>query len=438
MVNDANQNKLSQLLAKDEKIFLEAIYEYQRKGETVSDRKIIVELSKRLGRHFVPPEIPGTFLRDNKVTILGVTLLDPNCDLVTSTNRVISGVQKILNDHPDIQSITSKNIVETTGLDLHIVEAALRELEEFGGIFHQSGLMGVDNGRSAMNLDGTSFHDYMKYESLQQVLEDRASRMYVANYEIVPESKNMDFSFVFDNKLAMIIDRDYRELQGLDPQKDTKSVIVLAGGIMEGLLFDALVASGKWTFQQACGNYLKDMIGPAMSKGIITEDRLASVVRKYRNLIHPGHEIKEEMIFDASDASLSKTAVEIFIREVAAWSIKEKKRKALNSYLDGISDIQKSFLLLFGIPRNEAEKFEHPWLENDVLGSLDNLVRNGIMTREKFKLSERVTLISEATPRVEEVILNGPIKRESILLNYGNIASGLGAGSGATGSSRRK
>lgn len=60
----------------------------------------------------------------------------------------------------------------------------------------------------------------------------------------------MDFGFIFHNRFRHIVERDYAELQNLDPHRATKSVITLSGSIIEALLFDALVASGKWTFQK--------------------------------------------------------------------------------------------------------------------------------------------------------------------------------------------
>jgi hypothetical protein len=49
-----------------------------------------------------------------------------------------------------------------------------------------------------------------------------------------------DFSFIFEASIRTIVERDYEELQGLDTRTSTKSVIVLSGGIIEGLLLDAV------------------------------------------------------------------------------------------------------------------------------------------------------------------------------------------------------
>lgn len=149
------------------------------------------------------------------------------------------------------------------------------------------------------------------------------------------------FAFITDPRLAIILSRDYNELQTLDPYNSTKSVIVLSGGIMEGLLIDALVLSGTLTFSEACNNELKKIINKALEKGIITEDRLSHAIRNYRNLVHPGREIKDNVIFSVSDATIAKAAVDIFIREVKSWSSTKKSEMAIEVPLESISDDQR-------------------------------------------------------------------------------------------------
>lgn len=131
--------------------------------------------------------------------------------------------------------------------------------------------------------------------------------------------KALIFSFVVDSRIARILERDYEELQGLDPDKSTKAVLVLSGGIIEGLLFDALVANGNLTFDVACNEPLKNMIHPAMKEKIIKQDKLTDVLRSYRNLIHPAREVRDSVSFTKSDAKLAIHAVDIIMGEVREW-----------------------------------------------------------------------------------------------------------------------
>src|SRR5882724_7035328 len=137
-------------------------------------------------------------------------------------------------------------------------------------------------------------------------------------------TERAEFGFVVDSKIATILARDYAELQNLDPNKSVKSVLVLSGGIIEGLLFDALVANGNYTFEGACNEPLKNMIHPALKEKMIRQDRLTDVLRSYRNLIHPAREVKDNVRFTTSDAKLAIAAVDIILREVVEWHISRK------------------------------------------------------------------------------------------------------------------
>jgi hypothetical protein len=136
----------------------------------------------------------------------------------------------------------------------------------------------------------------------------------------VNESADLpDLSFMKDDRLRRVVQRDYAELRALNGKETTKSRLIMAGGILEGVLLDALVTNGKWSFDEGSQQYLKDMIGPARNEGIITEDRLSDAIRKYRALVHPGREIREDIVFSEADAELASAAVDVVIREVRRW-----------------------------------------------------------------------------------------------------------------------
>jgi hypothetical protein len=52
-----------------------------------------------------------------------------------------------------------------------------------------------------------------------------------------------DFSFIHDADIRRILERDYSELQMLDANVSTKSVLIMSGTVIEGLLLDATVAT---------------------------------------------------------------------------------------------------------------------------------------------------------------------------------------------------
>ena len=80
-----------------------------------------------------------------------------------------------------------------------------------------------------------------------------------------------------------------------------------------------VVVAGVWNFSEAINKFLKDMIPKAVAQGIIREEHLPQIIRKYRNLIHPAREVAEGIVVTGDDATLAAAAVEIILRDVRAW-----------------------------------------------------------------------------------------------------------------------
>ena len=147
------------------------------------------------------------------------------------------------------------------------------------------------------------------------------------------------FSFINDKDLLVIIERDYFELKTiLFPSGAWKSVVIMAGSILEAVLYDVLtqapsvlskatsstkapkgkdITKGEWK--------LASLIEVATEIGILPLDRantIDQVLRDYRNFVHPKKEIKAahqcseaegymaigalEGIFNHFDSSLKK------------------------------------------------------------------------------------------------------------------------------------
>jgi hypothetical protein len=135
----------------------------------------------------------------------------------------------------------------------------------------------------------------------------------------VSAAKKPDLTFVNNDPLRMVLERDYSELQGLDVNAAMKSVLVLSGSIIEGLVLDALVVGGKWSLEEASKRTLNDLLNAALAAHILKHDRLTHAAKQYRNLVHPGREIRDAVEFSSADAVIAKAAVDIAIREVSDW-----------------------------------------------------------------------------------------------------------------------
>jgi hypothetical protein len=140
------------------------------------------------------------------------------------------------------------------------------------------------------------------------------------------------FAFLVDKDLRNIIERDYRELSlRVFPGGSWKSTVVLAGSILEAVLFDQLskdpateqaalssskapkdksgkvkdLAAGEWR--------LVDLIEVATNIGLLPSDRSKSidqVLRDYRNFVHPKKELRSKYPCTEAEAMMAMGALE--------------------------------------------------------------------------------------------------------------------------------
>ena len=139
------------------------------------------------------------------------------------------------------------------------------------------------------------------------------------------------FAFVKDTDLRQIIERDYRELRlNVYPSGAWKSTVILAGSILEAVLFDQLTTdpavrsraeasakapkvSGK-VKDLAAGEWkLAELIEVAVDINVLPADRAKSfdqVLRDYRNFVHPKKEIKAQHPCTEAEAMMAIGALE--------------------------------------------------------------------------------------------------------------------------------
>lgn len=141
-----------------------------------------------------------------------------------------------------------------------------------------------------------------------------------------PLAMGVDFSFLCDNDLRRIAARDYAELQIIRGRSAWKSQLVLTGGLIEALLLDALrvrredaKASGAAEKSRQLEEWsLGSLIDVAVELGIIGQDaqKLGHSVRDYRNLVHPGREIRSSLTIDEPEAEIAVKVLQIVVRDL--------------------------------------------------------------------------------------------------------------------------
>lgn len=130
----------------------------------------------------------------------------------------------------------------------------------------------------------------------------------------------MNFDFIYDKNFRELLIRDYQELKNCIESKSIKSVLVLSGSIIEAVLTEYFLQfpPNRKTENQILSSTLNNLIEWAVQEGVISEKEknLAGVVKDYRNLIHPGREIRKGEKFDFDSAKISESVLNIIVDSV--------------------------------------------------------------------------------------------------------------------------
>ena len=143
-----------------------------------------------------------------------------------------------------------------------------------------------------------------------------------------PVTQTREFTFVIDLELRKVIERDYAEIQRGYIGECWKSVIILSGGAIEALLTDRLLrdperarAASKAPREPDIKKWdLAHVIDVSLQLQFVTSgvEKLSHSVREYRNLVHPGNEIRNNLKFGAEEAKIALEVLHIVWRDLSA------------------------------------------------------------------------------------------------------------------------
>ena len=132
----------------------------------------------------------------------------------------------------------------------------------------------------------------------------------------------VNFDFVSSDKFRESLESDYREIELGLAHGAWKSVHVLSGSIIEALLVDYLEGSDYRTKNGSdpLKMDLAKVIDACKAEGVLSQKAadLSSVIRGYRNLIHPARLVRLDEAVDENGARIAKTLTDIIVGEVAA------------------------------------------------------------------------------------------------------------------------
>lgn len=130
------------------------------------------------------------------------------------------------------------------------------------------------------------------------------------------------FDFITNEEFRASLESDYRELSACMKATAWKAVHVLAGSIIEAVLIDYLLATDyqKRKSSDPLKMDLAQIISACEQDGILSQKaaELSSVIKSYRNLIHPGRMVRLRETVDENGAKIAQTLVEIIVEEISA------------------------------------------------------------------------------------------------------------------------
>ncbi|MFA6171466.1 MAG: hypothetical protein WCW77_02940 [Patescibacteria group bacterium] len=145
--------------------------------------------------------------------------------------------------------------------------------------------------------------------------------------ESIPVITEKSFDFIEDEKIKKILERDYLEIQRNLISTNWKSTILLSGGSIEAILLDLLkkdqtkaTSSSKAPHESDLNKWdLNSLVEVAVEENFIGSEiaKLSHTIREYRNLIHPGVEIRNHLKVEPEEAKIAIEVLNILVRELS-------------------------------------------------------------------------------------------------------------------------
>lgn len=126
------------------------------------------------------------------------------------------------------------------------------------------------------------------------------------------------FDFVVDRDMRLSLDSDSKELEVALCNSAWKAVHILAGSIVEAILIDHLL-SISYKAKDPLKMTLDEAITACKAEGILSDKtaELSTIIRRFRNLIHPGRSVRLADVPDVHSANVAQSLVSMIVNEIA-------------------------------------------------------------------------------------------------------------------------
>jgi hypothetical protein len=184
--------------------------------------------------------------------------------------------------------------------------------------------------------------------------------------------------------------------------------------------------------QAKCRQYLPHL--PAAQKKILAQlDEKPVELKSTDTIIRALEQQKFIELVIETDAYKGLYRLSNDIAPIIKSYFAEERRQRLSACLEDAGEDEREFLMLFASPSSAGPGHpEHPFMEYRVYMAGKRLADEGVFIKEASKPStERMRLAPDAILIVEERIIKGKVQRDSITLDWNNIAASSMGGSGA-------
>lgn len=190
----------------------------------------------------------------------------------------------------------------------------------------------------------------------------------------------MEFDFVGDRNFQHILKRDFGEVQKCIEIGANKAAIVISGSILETILTDYFsenLPEGK-TRTNILSLGMNDLLELAVQENVISQsdNNLATVLKTYRNFIHPGREIRSTETLDNTTTKMGQSILELLLTKIEK-KYKERFIHTAEEILDKL-DEDWNFNSVFGLAITKLSNLEKVKL-------FDELVEVEIELKEKYE-----------------------------------------------------
>jgi hypothetical protein len=227
------------------------------------------------------------------------------------------GQQRIL------EQLASQN---SYSIDEQAVRPLLEELQQFVRDFPEIAPRSAAAGIAQRGEIGT----YYPVAGLQALVAAVVGRLDVElqSSDATPITEHREFAFTLDPQLRAILERDHEEIQRAFVAGCWKSVIILSGGALEAILLDLVLQNEssakssrkappkeddlrRWDLAQLIEVSVDlKLVGPYMLT-------VSDATRTYRNLVHPGNEVRTGLRFGKEEARIALTVLETIHRDLS-------------------------------------------------------------------------------------------------------------------------